>query len=63
MRHLTPQRRAAVLAASCCAIIPSFALLMVQSHSPAVHIICGLFIGIALAITLGTLIRSRRSCA
>ncbi len=64
MRNLTPERRrAAVICAACAAMIPSVTLLMRGTHSSAVDFVGGLVVGLALTISIVTLVRTRRACS
>jgi uncharacterized membrane protein YccC len=63
MRNLSPQRRAAVIAGACAAIVPSTALLMEHTHSKMVDFAGGLIVGVAFALTVAFLIRTRRACS
>jgi hypothetical protein len=64
MRKLSPERRrAAVICASCAAIIPSSTLLMFGSHSSSIHFVGGLLVGLAFTVSIGTLIKSQRACS
>jgi predicted Kef-type K+ transport protein len=64
MRKLSPERRrAAAICGACAAIIPSISLAMRGSHSNAFDFAGGLIIGLAMTLSIATVIRTRRACS
>jgi hypothetical protein len=64
MRKLSPERRrVAVICGACAAVIPSATLLMTGNHSNAMHFVGGLLIGLAVTLSVGSLVLSRRACS